>query len=61
MTTESGTTLSHKRPTGLRTRAAAWAGAIGAALLLSACGDGGNDLRFVRFDGFEGLVAVLEA
>ena len=54
MTTESGTTLSHKRPTGLRTRAAAWAGAIGAALLLSACGDGGNDLRFVRFDGFEG-------
>ena len=24
-------------------------------------GDGGNDLRFVRFDGFERLVAILEA
>jgi para-nitrobenzyl esterase len=45
MTIEPRTTRPYKARTGLRTRAAAWTGAIGAALLLSACGDsdGGSD------------------
>ncbi|MBK7507384.1 MAG: carboxylesterase family protein [Comamonadaceae bacterium] len=63
MTTESGIALSHKRPTGLRTRAAAWAGAIGAALLLSACGDGGNDplLRKTHLGDIRGAVDIASA
>ena len=63
MTTESGITRSHKRHTGLRTRAAAWAGAIGAALLLSACGDGGNDplLRKTHLGDIRGAVDIASA
>jgi para-nitrobenzyl esterase len=63
MTTESGIARSHKRPTGLRTRAAAWAGAIGAALLLSACGDGGNDplLRKTHLGDIRGAVDIASA
>jgi len=48
MKTESGTTRPPKGRTAFRIRAAAWTGAIGAALLLSACGDSAGIDPLVR-------------